>query len=137
MSKKTDVVLVEKLLQTFVHKNGRRPRMLLLSTEIYEQQDVLHRIAIQLSDLGFDVDFAPTFVDVNHLVKQAIENDVHSIHLVVSGAERINPIKDIESALIQNDCSNILVSTIEIKDSNNSIEMKAVGLLKVLLKQSN
>ena len=137
MSKKTDVVLVEKLLQTFVHKNGRRPRMLLLSTEIYEQQDVLHRIAIQLSDLGFDVDFAPTFIDVNHIVKQAIENDVHSIHLVVSGDERIDTIKDIESALIQNDCSNILVSTIEIKDPNNSIEMKAVGLLKVLLKQSN
>lgn len=137
MSKKTDVVFVEKLLQTFVHKNGRRPRMLLSSTEIPEQQDVLHRIAIQLSDLGFDVDFAPTFVDVNHLVKQAIENDVHSIHLVVSGVERINPIKDIESALIQNDCSNILVSTIENKDPNNSVETKAVGLLKALLKQSN
>jgi methylmalonyl-CoA mutase cobalamin-binding domain/chain len=137
MSKKTDVVLVEKLLQTFVHKNGRRPRMLLLSTEIYEQQDVLHRIAIQLSDLGFDVDFAPTFIDVNHIVKQAIENDVHSIHLVVSGDERIDTIKDIESALIQNDCYNILVSTIEIKDPNNSIATKAVRLLKALLKQSN
>lgn len=137
MSKKTDVVFVEKLLQTFVHKNGRRPRMLLSSTGIPEQQDVLHRIAIQLSDLGFDVDFAPAFVDVNHLVKQAIENDVHFIHLVVSGVERINPIKDIESALIQNDCSNILVSTIENKDPNNSIETKAVGLLKALLKQSN
>lgn len=134
MSKKTDVVFVEKLLQTFVHKNGRRPRMLLLSTEIYEQQDVLHRIAIQLSDLGFDVDFAPTFIDVNHIVKQAIENDVHSIHLVVSGDERIDTIKDIESALIQNDCSNILVSTIEIKDPNNSIATKAVRLLKALLK---
>ena len=134
MSKKADVVFVEKLLQTFVHKNGRRPRMLLLSTEIYEQQDVLHRIAIQLSDLGFDVDFAPTFIDVNHVVKQAIENDVHSIHLVVSGDERIDTIKDIESALIQNDCSNILVSTIEIKDPNNSIATKAVRLLKALLK---
>ncbi len=137
MSKKTDVVFVEKLLQTFVDKNGRRPRMLLSSTEIPEQQDVLHRIAIQLSDLGFDVDFAPTFVDVNHLVKQAIENDVHSIHLVVSGVERINPIKDIESALIQNNCPNILVSTIENKDPNNSVETKAVGILKALLKQSN
>ena len=134
MSKKADVVFVEKLLQTFVHKNGRRPRMLLLSTEIYEQQDVLHRIAIQLSDLGFDVDFAPTFIDVNNIVKQAIENDVHSIHLVVSGDERIDTIKDIESALIQNDCSNILVSTIEIKDPNNSIATKAVRLLKALLK---
>jgi len=111
--------------------------MLLSSTEIPEQQDVLHRIAIQLSDLGFDVDFAPTFVDVNHLVKQAIENDVHSIHLVVSGVERINPIKDIESALIQNNCPNILVSTIENKDPNNSVETKAVGILKALLKQSN
>ena len=137
MSKKTDVVLVEKLLKTFVDRNGRSPRMLLSSTKIHEQQDVLHRIAIQLSDLGFDVDFAPTFVDVNHLVKQAVENDVHSIHLVVSGDERINPIESIESALIQNDRSNILVSTIENKDPNNSVETKAVRLLKVLLKQSN
>lgn len=137
MSKKTDVILVEKLLKIFVDKNGRRPRIFLSSTEILEKQDVLHGIAIQFSDLGFDVDFAPTFVDVNHLVKQAVENDVHSIHLVVSGDERINPIEEIESALIQNDCPNILVSTIEHKDTNNSIKKKVVWLLKSLLKQSN
>lgn len=137
MSKKTDVILVEKLLKIFVDKNGRRPRIFLSSTEILEQQDVLHGIAIQFSDLGFDVDFAPTFIDVNHLVKQAVENDVHSIHLVVSGDERINPIEEIESALIQNDYPNILVSTIEHKDTNNSIKTKIVRLLKSLLKQSN
>lgn len=137
MSKKTDVVFIEKLLKTFVDKNGRRPRVFLSSTEILQQQDVLHRIAIQFSDLGFDVDFAPTFIDVNHLVKQAVENDVHSIHLVVSGDERIIPIEEIESALIQNDYPNILVSTIEHKDTNNSIKTKIVRLLKSLLKQSN
>ena len=134
MSKKTAVILVEKLLKVFVDKNGRRPRILLSSTEITEKQDDLHKLAIQFSDLGFDVDFAPTFEDTNHLVKQAIENDVHSIHFVVSAEEKMNPIEDIEEALMNNDRSNILVTAIETKELNDSFEAEAIVLLKALQK---
>ena len=134
MPRKTAVILVEKLLQVFVDKNGRRPRILLSSTEIIEKQDDLHKLAIQFSDLGFDVDFAPTFEDTNHLVKQAIENDVHSIHFVVSAEEKMNPIEDIEEALMNNDRSNILVTAIETKELNDSFEAEAIVLLKALQK---
>ena len=134
MSKKTTVVLVEKLLKIFVDKNGRRPRILLSSTEIIKNQNELHKVAIQFSDLGFDVDLAPSFVDTNHLVKQAIENDVHSIHLVVSAQEKMNPIEDIEAALIKNDQPNILVTAIETKELNDSFEAEAIVLLKALQK---
>ena len=134
MSKKTDVVLVEKLLKIFVDINGRRPRILLSSTETIKNQNELHKVAIQFSDLGFDVDFAPAFVDTNHLVKQAIENDVHSIHFVVSAEEKMNPIEDIEEALMNNDRSNILVTAIETKELNDSFEAEAIVLLKALQK---
>ena len=132
MPRKTAVILVEKLLQVFVDKNGRRPRILLSSTEITEKQDDLHKLAIQFSDLGFDVDFAPTFEDTNHLVKQAIENDVHSIHLVVSAQEKMNPIEDIEAALIKNDEPNILVTAIETKKLKGFYVAEAITLLKAL-----
>ena len=132
MPRKTAVILVEKLLQVFVDKNGRRPRVLLSSTEITEKQDDLHKLAIQFSDLGFDVDFAPTFEDTNHLVKQAIENDVHSIHLVVSAEEKMNPIEDIEAALIKNEQPNILVTAIETEKLKDSYETEAITLLKAL-----
>ena len=132
MSKKTAVILVEKLLKVFVDKNGRRPRILLSSTEITEKQDDLHKLAIQFSDLGFDVDFAPTFEDTNHLVKQAIENDVHSIHLVVSAEEKMNPIEDIEAALIKNEQPNILVTAIETKKLKGFYVAEAITLLKAL-----
>ena len=134
MSKKTDVVLVEKLLKIFVDINGRRPRILLSSTETIKNQNELHKVAIQFSDLGFDVDFAPSFEDTNHLVKQAIENDVHSIHFVVSAEEKMNPIEDIEEALMNNDRSNILVTAIETKELNDSFEAEAIVLLKALQK---
>ncbi len=134
MSKKTNVILVEKLLKVFINKNGRRPRILLSSKETIEKKDGLHKFAIQFSDLGFDVDFAPTFVDTNHLVKQAIENDVHSIHLVVSAEEKMNPIEDIEAALIKNDQSNILVTEIETKELKDSYVTGAITLLKTLQK---
>ena len=134
MSKKTDVILVEKLLKVFVDKNGRRPRVLLSSSETIEKQDDLHKLAIQFSDLGFDLDFAPTFVDTNHLIKQAIENDVHSIHLVVSAEEKMNPIEDIEAALIKNDQSNILVTEIETKELKDSYVTGAITFLKTLQK---
>ena len=132
MPRKTAVILVEKLLQVFVDKNGRRPRILLSSTEIIEKQDDLHKLAIQFSDLGFDVDFAPTFEDTNHLVKQAIENDVHSIHLVVSAEEKMNPIEDIEAALIKNDHPNILVTAVETKELKDFHVTEAITLLKAL-----
>jgi len=132
MPRKTAVILVEKLLQVFVDKNGRRPRILLSSTEITEKQDDLHKLAIQFSDLGFDVDFAPTFEDTNHLVKQAIENDVHSIHLVVSAQEKMNPIEDIEAALIKNEQPNILVTAIETKKLKGFYVAEAITLLKAL-----
>ena len=132
MPRKTAVILVEKLLQVFVDKNGRRPRVLLSSTEITEKQDDLHKLAIQFSDLGFDVDFAPTFEDTNHLVKQAIENDVHSIHLVVSAEEKMNPIEDIEAALIKNEQPNILVTAIETKKLKGFYVAEAITLLKAL-----
>ena len=134
MSKKTDVILVEKLLKVFVDKNGRRPRVLLSSSETIEKQDDLHKLAIQFSDLGFDVDFTPTFVDTNHLIKQAIENDVHSIHLVVSAEEKMNPIEDIEASLIKNDQSNILLTVIETKELKDSYVTEAITLLKTLQK---
>ena len=134
MSKKTDVILVEKLLKVFVDKNGRRPRVLLSSSETIEKQDDLHKLAIQFSDLGFDVDFAPTFVDTNHLVKQAIENDVHSIHLVVSAEEKMNSIEDIEASLIKNDQSNILLTVIETKELKDSYVTGAITFLKTLQK---
>ena len=134
MSKKTAVILAEKLLKVFVDKNGRRPRILLSSTEIIEKQDDLHKLAIQFSDLGFDVDFATSFIDTNHLVKQAIENDVHSIHLIVSSDEKINQVKNIEAALTNNDRSNILVTAIETKELNDSFKSEAIALLKALQK---
>ena len=80
------------------------------------------------------MDFAPSFIDTNHLVKQAIENDVHSIHLIVSYDKRINQIKNIEAALMNNDRSNILVTTIETKELNDSFESEAIALLKELQK---
>jgi len=134
MSKKSNVILVEKLLEVFIDINGRRPRILLSSTETIKNQDELHKVAIQFSDFGFDVDFAPSFVDTNHLVKQAIENDVHSIHLVVSAEEKMNPIEDIEAALIKNDQSNILVTEIETKELKDSYVTGAITFLKTLQK---
>ena len=132
MSKKTDVILVEKLLKVFVDINGRRPRILLSSTETIKNQNELHKVAIQFSDLGFVVDFAPSFVDTNHLVKQAIENDVHSIHLVVSAEKKMNPIEDIEAALIKNEQPNILVTAIETKKLKGFYVAEAITLLKAL-----
>ena len=134
MSKKSNVILVEKLLEVFIDINGRRPRILLSSTETIKNQDELHKVAIQFSDFGFDVDFAPSFVDTNHLVKQAIENDVHSIHLVVSAEEKMTPIEDIEASLIKNDQSNILLTVIEIKELKDSYVTGAITLLKTLHK---
>jgi methylmalonyl-CoA mutase len=78
---KNDVNLkkVSGLIETFVKKEGRRPRILLAKMGQDGHDRGQKVIATAYADLGFDVDVGPLFQTPEETARQAVENDVHVV----------------------------------------------------------
>ncbi|MCI5057090.1 MAG: methylmalonyl-CoA mutase [Flavobacteriales bacterium] len=66
-----------ELVQQFLDKSGRRPRILVAKMGQDGHDRGAKVIATSFADLGFDVDIGPLFQTPQEVAKQAIENDVH------------------------------------------------------------
>ncbi|WP_372802429.1 hypothetical protein [Lutibacter sp.] len=72
------------LANTFAELEGRRPRIMIAELGSKSQDNNLKIVATRYADLGFDVDIGSLFQTSKELVKQAIENDVHSLNILLS-----------------------------------------------------
>jgi len=70
---------VQRLIDTFVKKEGRRPRILLAKMGQDGHDRGQKVIATAYADLGFDVDVGPLFQTPEETARQAVENDVHVV----------------------------------------------------------
>ena len=85
---------VKKVVEIFLGKNGRRPRMLVVKMGQDGHDRGAKLIATAFADLGFDVDIGPLFQTPDEAAKQAIENDVHVIGVstLAAGHKTLVPI---------------------------------------------
>ena len=74
------------LADEFARLDGRRPRILVALTK-NDLSSQFNEISSCLADLGFDVDIAPRFISFESLSRQAIENDVHVLLILVDESE--------------------------------------------------
>ena len=74
------------LADEFAKLEGRRPRILVALTKNTPGKQ-FNEISSSLADLGFDVDIAPRFISFESLSRQAIENDVHVLLILVDKSE--------------------------------------------------
>ena len=65
--------------ETFMEKQGRRPRILVTKMGQDGHDRGIKVIASSYADLGFDVDISPMFQTPEEAAKMAVENDVHVI----------------------------------------------------------
>jgi methylmalonyl-CoA mutase len=70
---------VEELVNTFVEKDGRRPRILITKMGQDGHDRGAKVVATAYADLGFDVDIGPLFQTPEEAARMAVENDVHVI----------------------------------------------------------
>lgn len=104
------------LVDEFANLEGRRPRILVaLSKKAPNKQ--FNEISSSLADLGFDVDLAPRFISFESLSRQAMENDVHALLILVDKSEINESADAISMELKQNLPSDIL----SIIKSNSSL----------------
>ena len=70
---------VRGLIESFVRKEGRRPRILIAKMGQDGHDRGQKVVATAYADLGFDVDVGPLFQTPEETARQAVENDVHVI----------------------------------------------------------
>ena len=78
-SNQNEISKIQKQINFFEKHNGRRPRIMVAKMGQDGHDRGAKIIATAFADLGFDVDVAPLFQTPEEVVKQAIENDVHTI----------------------------------------------------------
>ncbi len=133
MPRDTADVEVKKLLQDFFIVNGRRSRVLLSTTNENKSEIELQKTALRLAEIGLDVDFVPSSLEANHLIKQALENDVHYILLCNKSETSNDSIRAIKVELSENKRSDITVEVWDNSKTENSIEKQIHRLIEANL----
>ena len=133
MPRDTADIEVKKLLQDFFIVNGRRPRVLLSTTNENKSEIELQKTALWLAEIGLDVDFTPSSLEANHLIKQALENDVHYILLCNKSETSNDSIRAIKEELSENKRSDITVEVWDNSKTENSIEKQIHRLIEANL----
>ncbi|MDQ8203801.1 methylmalonyl-CoA mutase [Pelagicoccus sp. SDUM812003] len=70
---------VKELINQFVEKEGRRPRILIAKLGQDGHDRGAKVVSTAYADLGFDVDIGPLFQTPEEAARQAVENDVHVV----------------------------------------------------------
>ena len=70
---------IQKDVETFAEKEGRRPRMLVVKMGQDGHDRGAKVIATAFADIGFDVDVGPLFQTPEEAAQDAIDNDVHIV----------------------------------------------------------
>tara|TARA_B110000881_G_scaffold15477_1_gene11512 strand:+ start:878 stop:1288 length:411 start_codon:yes stop_codon:yes gene_type:complete len=133
MPRDTADVEVKKLLQDFFTVNGRRPRVLLSTTNENKSEIELQKTALRLAEIGLDVDFTPSSLEANHLIKQALENDVHYIILLNNSDASTDSIRAIKEELSENKRFDIVVVVWDNSKTENSIKKQIHRLIEASL----
>lgn len=101
---------VAQYTHDFAEVEGRRPRILLCTFEDCTQGRPDDKFAIVMADLGFDVDIGPAKQSPEQIARQAVEADVHGIHVSVLTEAGAVPLQRLVDCLKQEDAEDIFVT---------------------------
>ena len=86
---KTEFMELVGEVEAFAHREGRRPRMLVVKLGQDGHDRGARIVAAAFADIGFDVDLGPLFLTPAEAARQAMENDVHVVGVsTLAGAHK-------------------------------------------------
>ena len=109
---------INKKVEFFEQKEGRRPRILVIKLGQDGHDRGAKVIATAFADIGFDVDVGPLFQTPDEAAKQAIENDVDMIGVSTLAAGHKTLVPLLIKALKNNEDLALLVDQ---RDSSGPI----------------
>lgn len=96
---KERVETIERMVEEFEKKEGRRPRVLIAKMGQDGHDRGQKVIATAFADLGFDVDVGPLFQAPEESARQAVENDAHIIGVSSLAAGHLTLVPALKSEL--------------------------------------
>lgn len=96
-------------IDSFIQRNGRRPRMLVCKMGQDGHDRGAKVIATAFADVGFDIDLSPMFSTPEEVAKQAIENDVHVVGVSSQAAGHKTLVPELIDALKAQGADDIIV----------------------------
>lgn len=96
--------------QAFYEAEGRRPRVLLCSFGTCTGGRPDDQFAIFLANAGFDVDIGPRRQSPDSVARQAVEADVHGIHVTLLSDESLTLLQKLYSSLCDESASDIFIT---------------------------
>ena len=100
---------IKQRIEQFIKREGRRPRIL-VSTVGHKSHDQDYRLlASLLAEAGFDVDISPLHQTPPGTARMAIENDVHIICFLCTGADHIKLVTHLVRVLKAENAGNIRI----------------------------
>jgi len=93
------VEAVRQRVESFVERDGRRPRILVAKMGQDGHDRGQKVIATAFADLGFDVDIGSLFQTPDETAKQAVENDVHVVGVSSLAAGHLTLVPALRDAL--------------------------------------
>jgi methylmalonyl-CoA mutase len=113
------ILALKKRIATFIHREGRRPRILIGNLGQNEHDRLAKRLASSLAEYGLDVDISPPHQTPQQTAKMAIENDAHIVHVSVTDAAQITSVAQLADALkAENNEAIYLVASVTLPPSN-------------------
>jgi methylmalonyl-CoA mutase len=104
-----DYMEIQKQIETFEEKVGRRPRILVAKMGQDGHDRGAKVIATAFADIGFDVDIGPLFQTPAETAREAIENDVHIIGVSSQAAGHKTLIPSLIEALKGEGADDIMI----------------------------
>jgi methylmalonyl-CoA mutase len=100
---------IKQRINQFIKREGRRPRIL-ISTMGRQSHDQDYRLLASLfAETGFDVDISPLHQAPPGTARMAIENDVHIICFLSTGADHIKLVTHLVRVLKAENAGNIRI----------------------------
>lgn len=100
---------IQKDVETFADKAGRRPRMLVVKMGQDGHDRGAKVIATAFADIGFDVDVGPLFQTPEEAAQDAIDNDVHIVGISSQAAGHKTLAPKLIEALKEQGAEDIIV----------------------------
>jgi methylmalonyl-CoA mutase len=100
---------IRKRTEAFMHREGRRPRILLAKMGQDGHDRGIKVVATAFADFGFDVDISPMFQTPAEAAKMAVENDVHIVGVSTLAAGHKALVPQLVAALKGEGAEEILV----------------------------
>ena len=104
-----DWLKLQKDIEAFIEKHGRRPRMLVAKMGHDGHDRGAKVVATAFADVGFDIDLSPMFSTPAEVAKQAIENDVHVVGCSSQAAGHKTLVPELIEELRKQGADDILV----------------------------